>query len=41
MAVPWDRNTSVKVVEKLSKSLYWEIEITRMWKMETEMIPVV
>ena len=29
MAVPQDRNTSVKVVEKLSKSLYWEIETRR------------
>ena len=41
MAVPQDRNTSVKVVEKLSKSLSLEIGIARMWKMETETIPVV
>ena len=37
MAVPSDRNISVKVVEKVSKSLYrLKIEIARMWKMETE-----
>ena len=41
MAVPSDRNTSIKVVEKLSKYKDLEIEISRMWKIETEMIPVV
>ena len=41
MAVPSDRNTSVKVVEKLSKYKDLEIEIARMWKMGTETIPVV
>ena len=41
MAVPSDRNTSVKVVEKLSKYKDLETEIERMWKMETETIPVV
>ena len=41
MAVPSDRNTSVKVVEKLSKYKHLEIEIARMWKMGTETIPVV
>jgi len=41
MAVPSDRNTWVKVVEKLSKYKDLEIEIARMWKMETETIPVV
>ena len=41
MAVPSDRNTSVKVVEKLSKYKDIEIEIARMWKMRTETIPVV
>ena len=41
MAVPSDRNTSVKVVGKLSKYKDLKIEIARMWKMETETIPVV
>ena len=41
MAVPSDRNTSVKVVEKLSKYKDLETEIARMWKMGTETIPVV
>ena len=41
MAVPSDRNTSVKVVKKLSKYKDIEIEIARMWKMRTETIPVV
>ena len=41
LAVPLDRNTSVKVDEKLSKYKDLEIEIGRMWKMETETIPVV
>ena len=41
MAVPSERNTSVKVVEKLSKYKDSENEIARMWKMETETIPVV
>ena len=41
LAVPSDRNTSVKVDEKLSKDKDLEIEIGRMWKMETETIPVV
>ena len=34
-------DTSVKVVEKLSKYKDVEIEIARMWKMETETIPLV
>ena len=41
MAVPSDRKTSVKVVEKLSKYKELMIEIARMWKMGTETIPVV
>ena len=42
MAVPpHKKNTSVKVVEKLSKYKYLEIDIARMWKMATETIPVV
>ena len=41
MAVPSDRNTSVKVVEKHSKYKDLEIEIARMWKTGTETMPVV
>ena len=40
MAVPYDRNTSVKVAEKLSKYTDLEIEIARMWGMNTEIVPV-
>ena len=41
MAVPPDRNTSVKVTEKLSKYKDLEIETSRMWGMRTETIPVI
>ena len=41
MAIPSERNTSIKVTEKLSKYKDLEIEINRMWKMRTETIPVV
>ena len=41
MAVPLDRNTSVKVTEKLSKYKDLEIETSRMWGMRTETIPVI
>ena len=41
MAVPSDRNTSVKVVEKLSMYKDLEIEIARMRKLRIETIPVV
>ena len=41
MAVPSDRNTSVKVTEKLSKYKDLEIEINRMWGTKTTTIPVV
>ncbi|XP_078348127.1 uncharacterized protein LOC144633190 isoform X1 [Oculina patagonica] len=41
MAVPSDRNTSVKVTEKLSKYKDLEIETGRMWGMRTETIPVI
>ena len=41
MAIPSERNTSVKVTEKLSKYKDLEIEISRMWNMKTEVIPVV
>ena len=41
MAVPSDRNTSVKVAEKLSKYKDLEIEVTKMWGMKTTTVPVV
>ena len=41
MAVPSDINSLVKVVEKPSKNKDLDIETARMWKMETETIPVV
>ena len=41
MAVPSDRNTSLKTTEKLSKYKDLEIETTRMWGMKTETISVV
>ena len=41
MAVPSDKNTLAKVVAELSKYKDLEIEIARLWKMETETIPVV
>ena len=41
MAVPSDRNTSVKVTEKLSKYKDLEIETSRMWGMRTETIPII
>ena len=41
MAIPSDRNTSVKVAEKLSKYKDLEIEITKMWGLKTITVPVV
>ncbi len=41
MAIPSERNTSVKVTEKLSKYKDLEIEINRMWGMKTTTMPVV
>ena len=41
MAVRSDRNTSVKVAEKLSKYKDFEIEIRKMWGMKTQIVPVV
>ena len=35
MVLPSDRNTSVKVIEKLSKYKDIEIEVTRIWGMST------
>ena len=41
MAVSSDRNTSIKVIEKLSKYYDQEIEVTRMCGMSTETVLVV
>ena len=41
VSVPSDRNTSTKVIEKLSKYKDLEIETTRMWGMRTETVPVI
>ena len=41
VSVPADRNTSMKVIEKLSKYKDLEIEIARMWGMRTETVPVI
>jgi len=40
-AIASDRNTSVKVAEKLSKYKDLEIEITKMWGLKTITVPVV
>ena len=41
MAIPSDRNTSVKVAEKLFKYKDLEIEVTKMWGLKTVTVPVV
>ena len=41
VSIPADKNTAVKVVEKLSKYKDLEIEIQKMWGMKTTTVPVV
>ena len=41
VAVPSDQNNSLKAFQKLSKYKYLEIEVTKMWKRKTNIIPVV
>ena len=41
VSVPADRNTSTKVIEKLSKYKDLKIKIVRMWGMRTETVPVI
>ena len=41
MTVPCDKNVSIKEMEKKSKYQDLEIEIQRMWKMKTKVIPIV
>ena len=41
VAVPSECNTSVKVIEKLSKYKDLEIKMSRMWVMKTKTMPVV
>ena len=41
VAVPSDQNISLKEFKKLSKYKDLEIEVTKMWKLKTKIIPVV
>ena len=41
VAVPADKNISLKEFQKLSKDKHLEIEVTKMWKLKTKIIPVV
>ena len=41
VSVPSDRNTSTKVIEKLSKYKDLEIKTTRMWGMRIETVPII
>ena len=41
MTVPCDKNVSCKEIERKSKYKDLEIETQRMWKMKTEVIPIV
>ena len=41
VTVPADKNISLKEFQKLSKYKDLEIEVTKMWKLQTKTIPVV
>ena len=41
MAIPTDRNISIKEFDKLSKYTDLQIEIERMWHLKTTVIPIV
>ena len=41
VAVPSDENISLKEFQKLSKYKDLEIEVTKMWKLKTKIIPAV
>ena len=41
MTIPSDRNIALKETEKKSKYKDLELEIQRMWRMKTEVVPVV
>ena len=40
IAIPDDSNVNTKETEKLSKYKYLEIEVSRMWKVRTKIVPV-
>ena len=41
ISIPSDRNTSLKIYEKISKYKDLEIEIEKSWKIKTKTIPIV
>ena len=41
MSIPSDRNTASKEFEKLSKYKDLEIEVTKMWQLKTQTVPVI
>jgi len=41
IAIPDDSNVNTKEAEKLSRYTYLEIEVSRMWEVRTEIVPVI
>ena len=41
MSIPTDKNISVKEFDKLNKYKDLEIEIEKMWRLKTTMVPVI